>query len=73
MSLQLVHAREAACWPWGLRHLEPHQPTLQALCRPCGRAVALPASRRQDRPVCIYCGLDSGLVTPVDAPIDGAA
>lgn len=71
MTLRLVHAREVPCWPWELRALELG-PALQAYCRPCGREVALPADHQADRPVCLYCAMDSGLLPAADLPLGEA-
>ena len=68
MPLQLVHRREVACVPWMLADFQ-REPVFFATCRQCERDVAQVESSRGDVPICIYCGLDSGLVPPVDVPL----
>ena len=68
MSLTLVHAREVACWAWHLRFLDD-EPTRSGVCWSCQRDVAVPVSRDRERPICTYCGLDSGLLVAEDAPL----
>lgn len=67
MSLAIVAAREAACFPWRLRTCT-EEPTRAAVCGSCGLDVALPIARERERPVCIYCAMDSGLIPAVDVP-----
>lgn len=69
MTLRLVHSRQVACWPWGLRAMEPRR-VLGAVCRGCRIDVALPIDQREDTPICIYCALDNGIVEAVDVPLD---
>lgn len=68
MGLQLVHAREVACWPWALGWLTG-EPVQGATCRTCGLDVAQPTAQARNVPVCIYCGMDSGLLPEEDAPL----
>ena len=68
MTLRLVHSRQVACWPWALRHCGV-EPVVAACCRTCGRDVAQPAANQREAPVCIYCGLDSGLLAEIDSPL----
>ncbi len=71
-ALRVVHAKEAACWPWHLRFCGP-EPAVPGYCWTCEREVAVPTDRTGERPVCIYCGMDSGLVEAVDKPLFGDA
>lgn len=68
MGLQLVHSRRVACWPWPMRDMQPERP-IGAVCRDCGRDVALPITERECVPVCIYCAMDAGLIEAVDTPL----
>lgn len=67
-ALRLVHARQVACWPWGLAWLDAKSVHF-ATCRTCERDVAQPNDRCADVPVCLYCGLDSGLVPAIELPL----
>lgn len=66
--LRLAHSRRVACWPWGLRHLTDGE-AIPGYCRDCEREVAVPRSESADEPVCLYCGLASGLLAEEEAPI----
>jgi hypothetical protein len=66
--IRLVYSREVACWPWRLRSCG-EEPAIGGTCRSCDLDIAVPESRRGDAPICIYCGLDSGLVPAVDEPL----
>lgn len=68
MALTLVHAREVACWPWRLRFLDL-EPTRAGVCQSCKIDVAVPVARERERPICTYCGLESGLLAEEDAPL----
>lgn len=68
MSLSLVHAKQVACWPWGLGWLAK-QEVQYATCRTCERDVAQPKARAKEVPVCLYCALDSGLLPLEDYPL----
>jgi hypothetical protein len=68
MSLRLVHARQVACWPWTLGWLAD-EPVTAATCRTCERDVAQPVNQSREVAVCLYCGLDSGLVEATDTSI----
>lgn len=67
-GLRLVHARQVACWPWHIGWL-PRQAVQYATCRTCERDVAQPLDSAGEVPVCVYCGLESGLLVAVDAPL----
>lgn len=67
MGLTLTHSRQVACWPWELRFVTD-EAVRPGSCRSCERDVAVPSIER-DTPVCLYCGLDSGLVEAVDRPL----
>jgi len=68
MALTLVHAKQVACWPWGLGWID-HAPLQYATCRTCERDVAQPVANAKDVPVCIYCALDSGLLPLEERPL----
>lgn len=70
-ALRLVHSRQFACLPWHL-HFLADEPVQGASCRDCGRSVALPLSKSGEVPVCLYCGLESGLVEAVEKPFGDA-
>lgn len=57
------------CWPWHLRALGSDTNRNGATCTRCGRDVAAPTGRVL--PVCIYCGIDGGLIPAVDVPFGG--
>ena len=67
MGLSIVTARQVACFPWHLR-ICFDVPVRAAFCRSCQLDVALPVDRERDRPICIYCAMDSGLIPAVDVP-----
>jgi hypothetical protein len=67
--LRLVHARQVACWPWGLSWLDG-KPVRFATCRTCKRDVAQPEAAARDVPICLYCALDSGLLPAIDIPLN---
>lgn len=70
-QLRLVHARQVACWPWDLGWLE-RESFQYATCRTCNRDVAQPIARSGEVPVCLYCGLDSGLVPAIEEELSAA-
>jgi hypothetical protein len=72
VTLALVHARVAVCWPSHLWFCGA-TPTAGADCYACCRPVAVPLGRRKVLAICLYCALDRGLVEPVDSPFGGGA
>lgn len=68
MTLQLAYVREVACWTWEHRDMAG-EPVFATTCATCARDVAQPVESRGERPVCFYCGLESGLLEPVEIAI----
>lgn len=67
-GLRLVHSREIVCWPAHLAFIW-EQPTQGADCQDCGAVVAQPVAAAKERPVCLYCAIERGLIPAEDTPL----
>jgi hypothetical protein len=68
--LAIVPQPDVPCYAWEHRHLSiyfPKQHPQGGNCADRGRDVAV---FKPGRPVCLYCGLDSGLIPPIEQPFD---
>lgn len=63
--LSLVMPAVVVCPAWHLRDDEFDHP-IGSHCRDCGRDVALPRAMKASVAVCLYCGIDAGLIDPVE-------
>lgn len=52
------------CWPWHLKFCGPSDRNHGRPCFVCGKEVATP--RICQRPICLYCGMDRGIVPLVE-------
>lgn len=69
--LSLVPAEPVICWPWHLWFLANDEGHPRGgVCRYCQCDVAIPPGST-GLPVCLYCGMDRGLVEAVDVPFGG--
>lgn len=64
--MPMVSIAPVIAWPWRLRFLGPAGCDRGGACIHCGRDVAIASPCR---PVCIYCGMERGLVPLNDHPI----
>lgn len=64
----MTAAQPSVCWPWHLRDMAEldHHPRGDN-CMRCRRDIAVPRDADGDA-VCLYCGMDLGLVEMVDRP-----
>lgn len=71
MTREAAHAF-VVCWPWHLWFLAPNDGHPRGgECSGCGRSVAVPRAAVGD-PLCLYCGIDQGVVEAIDAPFEVA-
>lgn len=70
LVLRIVPQEPVACWPWELRSLGGFtEHPRGAQCQDCRREVAAPRDAGSQPIVCIYCGMDQGLVEAIDRPL----
>jgi len=70
MTLHLVSSNPSAfCIGWP----SPFGGCYRSVCARCGRDIAVPRDLHGQMVWCLYCGLDAGLVPPVDVPIGAYA
>jgi hypothetical protein len=70
-ALQIVTAPPVVCWPWHLAGCDPElgpAHPIGANCGECGREIALRRDRPNANALCLYCGMDAGLVPLEEVP-----
>jgi hypothetical protein len=67
MEANLTSIAPIIAWPWRLRELGPEGRVKGGNCIVCRRDVAV--TDLTCRPICIYCGMDRGIVPLEDRPI----